>query len=133
MFQRFFDIISRALAVNPIAGKEELLAQLNPDKIYVENVRSLLGVPNKVAVGICETAVRQGFFKRKVEVMCPDGVVAAEADTEEKLPPRVNCWIEMEGQLEQKEMPTDSLRKMIFYQLNEQATASLYGQATQNV
>src|SRR5205809_1999852 len=115
LFRKYFNTISNVLSVNPIAGKEELLAQLNPEKIYVENIRNLLDIPYRLAVAICETAVRQGFFKRKVEVMCPDGSVVATADTEEELPSKVTCWIKDETGPEEVELPTRDLRKTTFY------------------
>lgn len=124
---KFLDITSRLLPSNPVSGIEEALADLNPDKIYVENVRSVLGVSYRKAVDICEIAVRQGFFQRRVEVKCPDGAVAASADSEAELPPIVHCWTEEEdGHYKDVELSTDTLQKVIFYKLNEQETAVLY-------
>jgi hypothetical protein len=134
LFQKLLDIISGFLSVNPLAGKEELLAQLNPNKIYVENIRSLLGVSSKAAQAICETAVRQGLFSRKIEVMCPDGSVAETADSEDRLSEFVPCRIEEDGQPDEVPTPTASLRKAVFYQLNEQRTpARPYTQSAQSV
>jgi hypothetical protein len=122
LFQRLLDIISRVLPLNPIAGKEELLTQLNPDKIYVENVRSLLGVSKKAAEAICEDATRVGYFKRYVEVMCPDGSVALTAETEIALPELVACIDNEYGEPEEIQIPTKTLRKSVFYKLNERAS-----------
>lgn len=134
MFQKLLDTTSRLLAVNPLAGKEAELAQLNPQKIYVENLRSLMDVPKKAAEALCEAAVRQGFFSRKVEVMCPDGSVAATADKEEDLPAIVSCWVNEDGQVDQVDTPTASLKRTIFYQLNEQRSSSTpYTRTARNV
>lgn len=129
---KFLDIISRILPYNPTSGIEDALARLNPDKIYIENVRSVLGVSHRKALSICESAVRQGFFRRGVEVLCPDGAVAASADVEANLPSTVNCWIQEDGHYEEAEFPTNTLRRVTFYQLNDQATTVLYRQTTQN-
>ncbi len=129
---KFLDIISNLLPNNTLSGIEESLAQLDPDKIYIENVRSVLDVSYQKAKDICESAVRQGFFKRGVEVKCPDGAVAASADSEADLPPTVHCWKEADGHYEEVELPTNTLQKVTFYRLDEQSTAVLYGQATQN-
>jgi hypothetical protein len=123
---KFLDITSRLLPSNPVAGIEDALADLNPDKIYVENVRSVLGVSYGKAMDICEIAVRQGFFQRGVEVKCPDGAVAASANSEADLPPMVHCWTEEDGQFKDVELPTDKLQKVIFYKLNDQEAAVLY-------
>ena len=99
----------------------QLLARLNPDKFYIENVRSILGISYKSAQGICETAVRQGLFSRGVEVKCPDGAVAAVAANESELPEFVRCWTEHEGILEPEDLPTAELEKTTFYRLNDEA------------
>lgn len=77
---------------------------------------------------ICETAVRQGVFERRVEVMCPDGVVAASADSEANLPATVQCWHEEQGHLEAEELPTKDLEKTIFYRLIDDTDSIPYGQ-----
>lgn len=122
---KFLDIIGNVLPTNPLSGEEDALARLNPDKIYLENVRSVLGVSHKKALEICERAARQGFFRRGVEVLCPDGAVAASADIESNLPPTVHCWMEQDGNFEEVDLPTETLRKVAFYRLDDQNAAVL--------
>lgn len=124
----FLLTISRLLPAASIAGKEALIAELDPDKIYIENVRSILNVSYDSAKQICETAVRQGAFRRAVEVVCPDGAVAAAADTEDKLPRTVHCWVDESGHTEEVELPTASLKKTVFYRLNDSSNSIPYGQ-----
>jgi hypothetical protein len=115
LLTKFFDSISKMVPGDPLSGRVEAIAKLNPDKIYVENVRSALGVSTGKAQQICETAVRQGVFDRYVEVLCPDGAVAACAKVESQLPAKVSCWTEREGELEEVEIPTNALAKTTFY------------------
>ena len=118
LLTKFLDTISKFVPGSVLSGKEAALAELDPHKIYVENVRSLLGISYQGAVDICEAAVRQGVFRRAVEVLCPDGAVAASADTEADLPPTVRCWQEKEdGRIEEVELPTPSLAKIAYYSL----------------
>ena len=117
LLMKFLETISKFVPGSVLAGKETALAELDPDKIYVENVRSLLGISSQSAVHICETAVRQGLFRRAVEVLCPDGAVATSADTEAGLPPTVRCWVEEDGRFEEVELPTRSLAKIAYYSL----------------
>jgi len=126
---KFFETISRIIPGAIPSGKESAIASLDPDKIYLENVRSALGVSHRVAVRICETAVRQGFFRRGIEVLCPDGAVAASAEKEADLPVTVHCWTEEAGELEEADLPTESLRKITFYRLNEQTASGLYARS----
>jgi len=124
---KFLNIIGSFLPPDPLAGKEEALARLNPEKIYIENVRSVLGVSQREALDICESAVRQGLFKRGVEVLCPDGAAAASADVETNLPATVNCWTQEDGHYEEVVLPTAQLQKVKYYRLNEQSTAATVG------
>lgn len=117
---KLFQAISRIIpAPNLSPEQAEILSRLNPDKFYAENVRAILGVSDASAVRICEAAVRQGVFERRVEVICPDGAVATSAATEEELPTTVRCWQREGGFLEPEELPTASLIKSTFYRLHE--------------
>jgi hypothetical protein len=125
-YERFSDAIASAFG-GALGGREAAeLARLNPDKIYVENVRSLLRVSHKTALSVCETAVRQGFFARSVEVLCPDNAVAASAPTEAELPETVRCWSEHDGDMVETEHATRDLAKVRFYRLNDESAAVLF-------
>jgi hypothetical protein len=122
LFDRFLRTISSVLPSGLSVKETKLLAQLNPRRIYVENVRSLLGVSRSEAVRILETAVRQGVFERRIEVMCPDGTVAASAESEESLPTTVPCYANDEdGYPEETSVPSRTLRKAVFYRLYERS------------
>jgi hypothetical protein len=118
---RFFEIISKLLPDRGFAGKEEAIARLDPNKIYLENVRSVLGVSSGSAARICETAVRQGLFRKYVEVVCPDGAVAVSAEFDAELPETVRCWKEEDGNFEEVEFSTRGLSKTTFYRLNDES------------
>jgi hypothetical protein len=104
-------------------GDPEALTRLNPNKIYTENVRSVLGVSSKSAKRIIDTAVRQGVFQRCVEVVCPGGAVAASAESEDKLPDTVRCWKEEDGNHEEVLISTRELSKSVFYRLKDEAAS----------
>ena len=57
---------------NWLKAKMAVLEQMDPSRIYVENVRSLLGVNTKLARWICERACRQGFLDRWVALENPE-------------------------------------------------------------
>jgi hypothetical protein len=127
LFDKFSKTISQFIAPSALSDRDiQLLSRLDPNKIYVENVRSLLGISQASAVRILETAVRQGIFERRVEVTCPDGSVAASAEAEDKLPATVHCWVEENGHLEETDLPTDSLAKTVFYRLDGQTNPVPY-------
>jgi hypothetical protein len=116
LFERFFRTISSVVPPNVFLNMDAL-AELDPEKIYVENVRSVLRVPSALAVRLCELAVRQGVFTRFVAVECPDGSEGAVAERESDLPLSVTCHREEDGFIHDVELPTAQLRKVIFYRL----------------
>ena len=126
LLSKFLKTISNVVPGNVLSGREDAIARLNPDRFYIEDVRSALGVSSRGATRICESAVRQGLFNRGVQVMCPDGTVVASADTEASLPSTVRCWKDENGHQEEVEMPTVSLTKITFYYLNDEAASVLY-------
>jgi hypothetical protein len=126
--ERFLNTIARRLPGKKMS--KDALAQLNPDRIYVENVRSLLDVSNSNAVAILEEGLKQGWLLSGVEVTCPDGSVAAIAETEDMLPETVFCTQEEGGHPEEVELSTHLLKKRKFYRLNDRATPIAVGQAT---
>lgn len=121
LLARFFEIISRLLPDRGFAGREEAIARLDPNKIYLENVRSALGVSSGRAMRICETAVRQGVFRKYIEVVCPDGAVAVSAELGAELPESVRCWKEEDGNFEEVDFPTRALSRTTFYRLNDES------------
>ena len=122
-FEKFLNIIRRYFPVNPLAGIEDHIAELRPEKIYVENVRSILGVSQPTALQICETAVRQGVFDRKIEILSPDGSVAWIGNNPEDVPPTLPVWIDEDGHLEEANVPTTKLKKNSFYRLHDRCQA----------
>src|SRR5271165_5495058 len=124
LFRKFLKVISSIVPEKGVSLAEaDVLSRLNPDKIYVENVRSLLNVSHGSAQRILETGVRQGVFVRRVEVQCPDGSVAASAETEAGLPRMVHCWEEEDGFPKEVEIPVENLAKTTFYRLNDRETS----------
>ncbi len=117
-FTRFWKKITE---LAPASGSIDIsrLAKLDPDHIELENVRSLLGVSAPAARQICETAVRRGVFRKRVQVLCPNNAIALTADEIAQLPETVRCREEIEGHLEVLQVPVSELRKVHFYCLND--------------
>ena len=112
--KRFLQIISDRIVATP--GRLKAFSGLDPQRIYVENVRALLGTTTWIARQICETAVRQGLFVKRIQILCPDGAAAATVDDEEELPAEVQCCREIDGESEPFTEPTARLDRLLFYQ-----------------
>lgn len=123
LFNELLQQIASHLPMPVLQSKQfELLSGLNTDKFYVENVRSLLGLSTWQARFICESAVRQNLFERWVELKSPDGTIAAEAPSEDALPPTIEWLVEKDGEYEAKEFDSTSLPRNTFYKLHEERT-----------
>ena len=120
--ERFLDIIARSFPNWTRPFDEEarsVIERLDPDKIYVENVRRILETTERSARQACDAAVRQGIFSKYVEVLCPDGSQATYAGSEAELPEYVTCWVSDNGEEHPEEMRTSELDKLHFYRLND--------------
>jgi hypothetical protein len=119
LLTRFLDVISKYVPGDPfMGGNPAQVAKLNPNKIYVENVRAAMRTSTKRAQLYCDTAVRQGIFECFVEAIAPDDSVVASAPTEQELPPTVHRWVEQNGAVEEVTLQTVELPKRIFYRLH---------------
>jgi hypothetical protein len=92
------------------------LSQVNPQRIYVENIRSVLGTSTWVAKQICETAVRQGIFVKRIQLLCPGGE-AYTVDNGVPVPKTIRCHKEVDGETEEYIETTDHLQRLEFYAL----------------
>lgn len=117
--KRFLNIISDEVKPKPVPNLLENLAKLDPNRFYVENVRSILGVSYEEAVEVCQTAVEKGIFQEWIEVLCPDGSAAEAAMKIEELPDTVVCVDDVDGDYERREYPTVELRKQPFFRYQE--------------
>jgi hypothetical protein len=123
LFRGFFEIISSLLPEHAFVGYPEARAKLDPNKIYVENVRSLFRISERSAERYCETAVRQGVFSKFVELRCADGAIVATSKFDQELPKSVRCWTEHDGGYPERWIPTGDLLMTVFYRLNDEASA----------
>ncbi len=101
--------------------KSELIAKLDPNRIYVENVRSYFHVPYMVAKILCEMAVKEGFFKKKIALVCPNDNCKRIIKTQDSLYglSRIKCRNCEANEEDKCEFDISELEKMEFYQLNK--------------
>ncbi|WP_144266326.1 hypothetical protein [Pontibacter ummariensis] len=79
-----------------IDDKVNVLKSINPDRFYVENVRRFYNLPSSVAKVFCEMAVREGYFKKRFAVKCPNqecGRIIVSVDSPADVPDYIECDI----------------------------------------
>jgi hypothetical protein len=111
MFKKFFD------------KRAKIVEETDPDRIYVENVRSFLSIPTRWAKFICEIAVKQNIFRKKYAVICINSDcqrVIKSYDNKIDIPKEINCLTCELGGKENHLFETEKLEIEEFYQLIEQ-------------
>jgi predicted RNA-binding Zn-ribbon protein involved in translation (DUF1610 family) len=96
-----------------LTRKLDLLSLTDPDRIYVENIRSIFNLPTKVAKFLCEVAVRSGEFEKMYGIKCPNCGRTIKVSAEVKnLPKTFTCTV-CEA-LEEETCVFDTADSMIF-------------------
>jgi hypothetical protein len=97
----------------------QIINAIDPGKIYVESIRSILKVSTLKARTICEMAVQDNLFLRKVGVICPnDGRIIEEYEKESQIPEHITCKICELEDVHPCTFETKDLKTVIFYKLN---------------
>lgn len=104
---------------NFLKNKAKVIEDTDPDRIYVENIRSFFNIPTRWAKYLCEVAVKQRIFRKKVAVLCKNDQRIIEIyDSKDQIPEIVNCLVcEIEGK--KHSFNRDELETIEFYQLIE--------------
>jgi hypothetical protein len=91
---------------------------IDPGKIYIENVRSLYKLPRFAARLLCEMAVQDNLFTKKIGLVCPNcNRILEEFDSYEQIPNEIECFICNTEEKEQSTFKTADLKKEEFYKL----------------
>ena len=132
LFTKLLDIMNKYFATDTTPDLYENLSKLNPEKFYLENVRSIVGVSQIKAQEICEIAVEDGFLIKGFDIDCPDGAVGLSVNNLTELPETVVCWEMVDGEYEEREYPTRTLEKQIYYRLGANAESQSNSSASKS-
>jgi hypothetical protein len=79
-----------------IEHKLDIIRNTNPNRIYVENIRSFYNISTFEAKFFCDLAVREGLFIKKYGVTCPNKscrrIIATFSD-KKAIPKKISCSI----------------------------------------
>lgn len=90
-YLRFFQIINNSFIGRFVDKRVELVAHTDPDRIYVENVRSFYNWSTPVAKMFCQMAVKDNLFKSKFIVECPECDKSFVFDSRSDVPDYIEC------------------------------------------
>ena len=98
------------------------IENIDPGKIYVENVRSMYNIPRFAARLLCEMAVVDNIFIKKIGVICGNeecNRVIDQFNSNEEIPKIISCDICESEDREHSSFNTADLRRIEFYQLKK--------------
>tara|TARA_R110002020_G_scaffold435662_5_gene645855 strand:+ start:450 stop:797 length:348 start_codon:yes stop_codon:yes gene_type:complete len=97
---------------------ESALLDLDPDRIYVENIRHLLGTNTRIAKWICKIAVKKGYFEVFYAVECPNescNRIIKSYSSINDIPNKVTCALCKDENLEDSTFDKKSLNIIPYY------------------
>jgi len=120
LFERFLNLIDRTPLGAIIDKKLDLAEKTDPNRIYVESIREFYNLPYVAAKTLCELAVREHIFRKKIGVICPnDGRIIKSYDVGEKQDETITCTQCLLRESEEYSFSTKELDKKVFYQLQD--------------
>jgi hypothetical protein len=118
--KRLLNLIDNTKIGSLIDKKLTVVEKTDPDKIYVENVREFFNLSHGVAKALCDIAVKEDIFRKKIGVICPNDNcrrIIKSYDAEDKQDETITCLpCSLKGE-EETTFNTNSMEKIIFYQL----------------
>lgn len=114
----FYRLINAPWFLRFVDRKRKAVEAINPNRIYVENVRAFFGFPHALARLLLETAVREGALERRVGLLCPhDRHIVASFSSDEDVPGSVFCLVCEAGGRDETEHLTARMERLTFYKL----------------
>ena len=118
LLEKFLNLIDKTWIGRSIDRKRELIANTDPDRIYVENIRQFFHMPYRLAKSLCEMAVREKIFNKKEGVICPScGRIIKSCEAGESLKGAITCTVCQSNEEESYSFDVNNLDRRIFYQL----------------
>jgi hypothetical protein len=121
-YEKFLNLIDKTPIGATIDNKLGIIEKTDPDRIYIENIRAFYNLPLFLAKNLCEMAVRQGIFKKKIGIICPnEGCkrIIKSYNPEDNIDEVVTC---LNCELREEEVYSfcnKELEKEIYYQLQD--------------
>ena len=121
LLEKFYGLIERSPFKKAIDYQARLIEQLDPQRIYPENIRSFFHVPMGVAKWLCERAVKEGIFEKRVGFLCPNCErILAETEEDESPPAVLECEVcDATNAPDTHFFKSDDCRKIVFYRMRE--------------
>lgn len=121
-FEKFLNLIDRTPIGAVVDKKLDITEKTDPDRIYIENIREFYNLPYVAAKTLCELAVREHIFRKKIGVICPNDEcrrIIKSYDIAEEQDETITCIPCQLRESEEYSFNTKELETIIFYQLQD--------------
>ncbi len=120
--EKFFQIIDNSFVGRYIDKRIKIVDSTDPDRIYVENIRSFYNLTTPLAKIICNMAVKENLFKKRIGIECPTcGRLITHFQNVNEIPDSINCETCELLEHEKHNFQKSELKETVFYQLNKLA------------
>jgi hypothetical protein len=122
LFEKFLNLIDRTPVGTTINKRIDIIEKTDPDRIYVENIRSFYNLPYFAAKALCEIATKEHIFKKKFGLICPNNDcrrIIHSYELNEKPDNTITCTQCLLDEHENSTFDTSTLEIIEFYQLQD--------------
>ena len=99
--------------------RAQLIRGTDPERIYVENIRSFFNITTTLAKAFCEMAVKERLFRKRIGLECPTCKrLVLTVGLDEELPAVIRCEQCEANEEERYEFRIEEVRQIVFYQIN---------------
>lgn len=103
-----------------LARKADILSKIDPQHIYVENIRAFFNMPYKVAKFLCDAAVSDRYFQKMYAVKCPGcHRIIKSFEDKNDLPDTIECDVCEALENDQHEYDVKNLEIIEYYRLRK--------------
>lgn len=118
---KLLEIIDKTQIGKWVSKKQDQIEKTDPQKIYVENIRSFFGVSTKIAQFMCDSLVKQKKLTKRIGYICPNHlckkIIFSERHGNTLKKAEVHCInCEIRGQ-DSFSFDKNKLSTVIFYQI----------------
>lgn len=124
LLEKFSEIIDRSPIGAAVSRRKELIEQTDPRRIYPENIRSFLHIPLPLAKLLCDAAVFEGVFVKRIAYCCPNddcGRIIETSAPGDQTDPQLICDVCEALERNRWSFPRSACRKMEYYALASEA------------
>jgi hypothetical protein len=100
----------------------QTISSIDPGAIYVENVRSFMRTTTFLAKFMCEVAVKDRIFEKRIGLVCPNDSckrIIKSFTNEKEIPATIICHNCESNDEEEFEFDTSKLKRITFYKLRK--------------